>query len=236
MFGLILRFLWCLISRPGFSIHGADDFFFQLVDSRICWIRGVLGGGKTSLAFMLAAFLLKLNPDDYSFVASNIPHKFPAPALQNGVNHCLVVFDEAGVFMDSRDWASNPRDIYLALRKLSTVVLAPSKNPPDKRLQELIVELSYKLGNLAWFYRWEFRLGSVFRSGEFMVFQPTAIFGLYSTGAYPPDDQGILDLFSVSLDALRGYSSGWCSYSLSSDEDHTLYNSLHSSVSKKGRL
>lgn len=205
MFSLFLRALL----QPSFSVVGGEQFMAQLLDSRICWVRGVLGGGKTSLAFSLAAWLL--SDGGYKYIASNVPHKFPKPNFSFGVTDSVVVLDEGGVFLDSRNWQTNPRSFYMALRKLHTIVLVPSKNPPDKRLQELIVEPVARVG-WVWFYRWSFELGSISRAGEFAISHPSKIFGLYSTDDFSSDDAGLLALFDFSIEQLKNRSSDWLAY------------------------
>ena len=206
---LFLRALPYLISGQLHILDG-EYFISLLLNSRICWIRGILGGGKTSLAFILTAWLLK--NAGYKYVASNIQNVFPKPKKSNGVFDAVAIFDEGGAFMDSRDWQSNPRQLYIGLRKMRSIVLLPSKNPPDKRLQELIVEPTRHIGKRIWQYYWHYELGSVVRSGTFSVVNPQKIFSYYATAPLALDDAGMLELFDISIRKANAIAKQWIAY------------------------
>ena len=169
-FALVWSVLVCFVTKQGFSIHDADSFFFQLIDSRICHIRGVLGGGKTSLAFMLAIFLREMR-DEYPYVTTNIPCDtdiYPPPPISNGIDDCIAIINEAGQYIGNRTWETNTTKFAEALRKFHTIVLAPSKAPLDVRLSELWVQPVFKMGSLAWFYYWGYELGKDRRNSWFL--------------------------------------------------------------------
>lgn len=228
--GLVVNLLWCWVSNPGFSLHMADPFFFQLIDSRICHIRGVLGGGKTSLAFILVLALRHMD-DGFRYVASNVPcdiELFPPPPVSNGIEDTLVVLDEGGAYIGNRTWETNPTEFYQALRKLHTVVLCPSKAPLDVRLSELWVQQVFRIGNKAWFYYWGYQLGKDKKDGFFFVWEPSEIFGKYSTGIYSASADDILDLFRVSLEKLSLVASRWRSFTVVDDDDEGWYAKIKS--------
>lgn len=207
---LFLRAIPALLSGK-LRLLDAEYFLALLLDSRICWIRGMLGGGKTSLAFILAGWLLE--NAGYKFVASNIPNKFPRPSQYNGVDNCVTIFDEGGLFLDSRDWQSNPRQLYVGLRKFNACVLLPSKNPVDKRLQELIVQPVKRIGRFIWVYEWFYELGAVSRSGQFSVVNPFLVFDYFETKPLPLDDRGLLGLFDISIKRASQCVGDWLAYS-----------------------
>ena len=238
-FPLLWSLLWCFIRQPGFSIHMSDTFMLQLFDSRICHIRGVLGGGKTSLAFILTHYLRQMDKG-LQYVASNVPCDlalFPPPPLGNGIQDTVVILDEAGAYIGNRTWESNPTEFYQALRKLHTVVLCPSKSPLDVRLSELWVQRVFTVGDLCWFYLWGYNLGKDSKDGFFFVWKPSEIFGQYSTAIYSANADDILDLFRVSLERLARSALGWRSYRVTGEEDETWADLIvRSKEAKEARL
>jgi hypothetical protein len=179
----------------------AGEFLGMLSAFRILWISGRFGGGKTSLAAMLAAWLLANGKVES--VVSNLKLSFstlPVTPLYNAA----VVLDESWIYLDDRSSVTT----YAAfVRKFNHYLLLPSVWPPHNRFTFLSVQRvfnGYAVGLPMWFYRWQLGMRSVKEKGYFAVANPAAIFGHYDTEFVPVDDGGISDAIKTTGES-RGF-------------------------------
>lgn len=188
----------------------ADEFFYNLLAYRVLWIRGRLGGGKTLLAVAIADELLKRH--GFTGVIANFPHVLKPHNWRErmddgsvrGVRGAVVVWDEAGVFIDRRTFARNDRGVGAFLRKLNNVLLLPSVIPVDIRLSYFSVQREVRVSAFGerWRYRWMLALpGAQVESGTFWL-EPNRYFGTYDTQYVPSSDGGYMDLWRATITEL----------------------------------
>lgn len=189
------------IKRIGFA--GADEFLGMLHAFRICWLSGRFGGGKTSLAVILAAKLLADGKVDT--VVSNFSTSLSSDVPSaGGLYNSAIVLDESWIYLDDRSSVTT----YAAfVRKFNHYLILPSVWPPHNRFTFLSVQRvwnAYVVGLPAWVYRWQLGMKSVKEKGYFAVFNPSAVFGMYDTEYVPVDDGGISDAIKRTGE-LRGF-------------------------------
>lgn len=185
--------LYFLVFR-GCSLLYSDEIIGLTNSYRVIWIDGRYGGGKTSLAHMLAYELLKSGK--YKYLVSNVNSVWRdkrediKPDADKRLN-CVVILDEGGLFIDDPRKAQRFKT---ALRKLNVVVITPSVEPPSSRMKFITVqrELSFEFVGLpAYLYRWSLKKGMVTEKGRFAWWKPAGIFGIYDTSQNPMSDSGI---------------------------------------------
>ena len=178
----------------------ADAFLRMVANYRVVWLSGRFGGGKTSLAVWLAAWLVK---NSYARqLVSNIPiigrsHPPPVP-----VNNSVILLDESWMYVDS--W-TDVKAYAAFLRKANLYLLLPSVWPPHHRLRMLEchrVFNGFVLGLPFWVYRWSLSMASIAEKGYFMLWNPQRCFNLYDTEYIPRDDGGIMFAISSSIGEL----------------------------------
>lgn len=180
---------------------GAALFFELLLQYRVLWARGRVGSGKTLLCAAITDYLIN-KTGDFRAVVCNIPHRFPIP--RDGTLFDTVCFlDEAHLFIDSRTFASNPKEYGGLARKVRSVWLFPSVYPIDSRLRALWVERTWRLGNWLWAYEGAVDLGYAQEMFRFKLWKPSKFFGLYDTAAIPFDDGGLSLLWTRTSDVLK---------------------------------
>lgn len=178
---------------------GAHDFLELLANFRVLWIQGRPGGGKTSLSIWLAQWLVEARYSEQ--VVSNFPlsgglsgEELPVP-----FSNCALIFDEAGLFMDT--WRLSK--MYLAYtRKLNHFLLMPSFLPPHTKLCFFTawrVQAYDKIKLPLWVYRWRLRMSGVREEGRFYLWHPDRVFGLYDTRYMAADDGGIMDAVTAEI-------------------------------------
>lgn len=180
---------------------GAGEFLGMLSAFRICWISGRFGGGKTSLAFMLAAWLLANKKVDR--VVSNFDMTISTKAVTPLYN-AAIVLDESWIYLDDR---SSVTEYAAFVRKFNHYLLLPSVWPPHNRFTFLSVQRvfnAYIVGIPAWVYRWQLGMRSVKEKGYFGILNPSAVFGHYDTEFVPVDDGGISDAIRATGES-RGF-------------------------------
>ena len=191
-------------------LAGADEFLYNLLAYRVCWIRGRLGGGKTLLAVAIAQELMRRG---YARgVISNFPTCLPSHDWRRqlddgtaaGVRGSVVIFDEAGLFLDRRSFMKNDRAVGALLRKLDCVLLLPSVTPPDSRLSYFSVQrVVANAVTGTWTYRWALAIpGAPPEVGEFRLTTPQRLFGTYDTRYIPVDDGGYARLWRATVSSL----------------------------------
>jgi len=181
---------------------GADEFLNMLLAFRIVWLSGRFGGGKTSLAFMLSAWLLANGKVDT--VVGNLEGSIISPVTVPLYN-ASIILDESWIYIDDR---SSVTEYAAFVRKFNHYLLLPSVWPPHNRFTFLSVQRvfnAYTVGIPAWVYRWQLGMRSVKEKGYFSIFNPSAIFGHYDTEFVPSGDGGISDAIGETSKS-RGYT------------------------------
>lgn len=168
----------------------ADEFLYFLRNYRAVWIQGRLGGGKTSLAVILAGYLK--TKGEVQRVHANFPCSFsekPGNLLYNAAN----IVDETHTFISSRKGVDTYNQF---LRKLGIVLLMPSVLPPHYLLTKFSVQRlfnGYFAGLPVWIYKWILSYRNIQEKGNFAIWEPHHIFPFYDTRQIPFSDGGIAD-------------------------------------------
>lgn len=172
---------------------GGQIFWDTFVSFRVCWQRGRFGGGKTSLAVMMAARLLA--EGRVNTAVSNIPLTFAVRPVAP-LDHSAILLDESWVYLETR------KDVYdyaAFVRKFEHYLLLPSVFPVHNRLSFFFVQRvfnAYTIGLPLWWYRWGLRDKDVKEYGYFGIWNPSCIFGHYPTKFVAGDDGGISEVIA----------------------------------------
>ncbi|MEA4910184.1 MAG: hypothetical protein VB089_21360 [Anaerolineaceae bacterium] len=120
-----------------------------------------------------------------------------------GLMDTVVVLDEAGLFLKS---SQDAEEYQAALRKMNVVILLPSVQPPTSRLKFLTVYRAFNLETLGipgWLYKYHLKVGYEHESDWFLWWNPSEIYGIYSTEDFPSDDEGIGTWIAGQKDELQ---------------------------------
>ncbi len=180
---------------------GANEFDLILRGLRILWLGGRLRGGKTSLAFFLAARFRSAGVSDV--IVSNIPSPLCDPP-EHPLSRASIVLDEAWRFV--RGWR-NVLAFAAFLGKRDCYLFLPSVWPPHRLMRQFYVFRVlnlYRLGLPVWVYKWELRMGFIRERGRFFWIRPHLTFGLFDTGFEPDDDGGIAAALGFGDDLRSG--------------------------------
>jgi hypothetical protein len=113
-----------------------------------------------------------------------------------GMANTAIVFDEAWILLDARDWQRNVgRTIGAYLRKFNLFLLLPSVFSVDARFRRFSVQRVLNMrafGVPCWVYKWSLSQGKIDENGLFALWRPSGMFGRYDNLAAPADDGGIL--------------------------------------------
>lgn len=173
-----------------------DEFVNSISKIRTLYISGFLGGGKTMLAFFLAAYAEANGWTDRT--VSNIPSPISVTAEDiPDIRGSGVILDEAWQFLSARSEAVS---YGAALRKLGVLLLMPSVFPPSAVLSAFSAQRflnGYIFGIPVWGYKYYLNYKSFKDKGTFWLVNPHLMAGWYDTEAYPAEDYGI----SAGLDA-----------------------------------
>ena len=186
-------------SRQKLTFIMADEFFAMLAVYRALWIKGRFGGGKTSLAVILGAWLL--NSETVSQVVSNFP-----TVLSTHVEGADLLYDAAIIIDETHAFIGGRKDVdkYAAyLRKTNYYLLMPSVMPPHIKLCFFSVQRvfnGYRYGLPIWVYKWFLRVGATKEQGNFAILNPAFAFGTYPTRFVPFDDGGIGGAIGRTMD------------------------------------
>ncbi|MBM3128197.1 MAG: hypothetical protein FJ009_06100 [Chloroflexi bacterium] len=184
------------ITYPKPTFWNAENFLEALLAYRLVWLKGRLGGGKTSLAFGLAKWLYETKGKDGHRLVDGVFTNVPSdPDFIPRLDHCYracVILDEGWAHgADSRDSGFRYSGYGAYARKLDCFWLQASKNEIDKRMTDVIAK---RRGDLwmfkAWLYTWTDGEAS---EGWFLWRRYTEVFGRYLTKFIPADDGGILE-------------------------------------------
>lgn len=160
---------------------GADEFLWIVRAYRVVWIKGRVGGFKTSIAMRIGAELLKGGKyrlvTNTACVWADDYHELHLG--DDKMLHELVILDEGGSDFQSRRDVEN---VVKYPRKMDVLLLIPSFWPPHRsaRLVTLRVVRSWRaFGIPILVYEWEVREADA--KGKFVWLNPAEIFGVYST-------------------------------------------------------
>jgi len=181
--------------------------FLDCVQSfRVCWSRGRLRGGKTSVCFRVAYDLLSSGKAKY--LVSNIPNVWNTRARDLVLSDdytldAVVVLDEGGLILQS---VKDAFAYLAALGKLNVYLLIPSMIRPNSKVCFLDVQRLINwvkiLGVPAWTYQYTLRDYGQSDKGAFTWLNPWEIYGVYSSKSYPLSDGGFRDVLGQSVKKL----------------------------------
>jgi hypothetical protein len=161
----------------GFLLGG--EFLDMFSSWRVLWLRGRFGGGKTSLAFILATWVW------WQGLVDNIYSNIRSPLCgvpQLPLHSAALVLDEAWQILTS---AKAVEDYAAFVRHLNLYLLLPSVYPPHPRLRFLSAQRVFDArfcGIPLWVYRWSLGSGAVREHGYFAFWNPAAIYPYYAQG------------------------------------------------------
>lgn len=178
----------------------ADDFLNALLVFRALWIQGRYGGGKTSLAIILSAWLL--NEGHVNRVTTNIDTVLDNPVKNDLelIYDAALLIDETNVFIGDRQSATHYANF---LRKTNWYLLMPSVMPPHVKLCTFAVQRVFNgmvYGIPIWVYKWTLNQRNQKEKGFFAIWQPDAAFGSYNTLAVPINDGGIAEAIDRTIE------------------------------------
>jgi len=130
-----------------------------------------------------------------------------------GMANVAIVFDEAWILLDARDWQRNVgRTIGAYLRKFNLYLLLPSVFAVDARFRRFSVQRVLNMrsfGLPGWVYKWSLEQGKISEDGLFGLWRPSDMFGRYDNLAAPADDGGILAAMQNTVpDVVRSGADG----------------------------
>lgn len=182
-----------------------NDFLRLVRQIRYCWICGRYGGGKTTLALMLADMLVK--GGHVKYVVSNTPLMVDAPMQSTfdersltEIQDAVIVLDEAGVFLEDGN-KRMLRQWFAYLRHRNQIILMPSVMPVVRYASMLRCQRMFnglQMGVPVWIYRWELRLLAAADKGYFGWWNPAQVFGLFDTEYDPTGEWFIYDFGNVA--------------------------------------
>ncbi|HZQ09758.1 MAG TPA: hypothetical protein VFD70_24490 [Anaerolineae bacterium] len=173
----------------------ADEFLYLFARLRLASAVGVMGSGKTSLAFALAHHFLE--HEVVLGVWANIPHTLPT---RYHLKHTFFILDEAAEHADARNSQKEWTGYGSYLRKLKSFLFTASVNEVDKRIKQIRVQrvMSFDLlGHLAWIY--QYQLYDDKTKGWFVWLHPDEYWGVFDTEIIPSADAGM----GVAFNSIR---------------------------------
>jgi len=130
------------------------------------------------------------------------PEPPDAAGWRPGLANVAIVFDEAWILLDAREWKSQiGRTIGAYLRKYNLYLILPSVFPVDVRFRQFYVQRVLNLavfGVPAWIYKWRLECGLIDDGGAFAMLRPSSLYGTYDHLATPSDDAGITDAMAMT--------------------------------------
>ena len=156
-----------------------------ITNYRLVWIGGRFSGGKTSLAFAIAAYY-----GDFGYriitncqsVWADDPQKVKLLEQGNDAGHlkAVILLDEGGIEFETNKQVS---EISAYAAKMDMIFLVPSFNPPARKFQVLSIQPVWNLkpvGIPYIHYKWTVQLGSFKEEGSFGWWFPQEVFVVYS--------------------------------------------------------
>lgn len=173
-----------------------------ILDKRIVYIGGRVGGGKTSLSFRMAYDLMQSG--QFRYLLSNLKSVWTDDIEDVTMREyegvlkldAVIILDEAGEFIDTKAKAKKWKSY---LRKMNVVMFLPSEEPPAASMRTLSIERiwdGYSIGLPLWYYKTFYNTSHVKEGMAFSWLFPSEIFGVYDTDGYPADEaERILEAF-----------------------------------------
>jgi len=175
-------------------------FIHTVRNFRLCWIGGRYGGGKTSFALRLAIEFLERGwaKTAYGNFPSVVFDPLPSDRI---IQDCVIVLDEAGVFMTEK-----LLDKSIAfLRKRNVTLFMSSVLAPPTRGRTLEIQRTFnfqQLGLPVWSYVINLRYMNQREKYTCHWYNPSEIYGLYDTSHVAVDDGGIIDALDKSVQSM----------------------------------
>lgn len=199
------------------GLVGATNLVYMANQFRVIWIMGRYGGGKTSLAYLLADALFKTGK--YRYLLSNSRSVWtdnPENVVLRDDKHvdAVVLLDEGGLFLRT---GADADAFLLGLRKLNITLVIPSVLQPASKVKFLQVQRIMTMqpyGIPAWLYEYRLNYGSQNEKSKFWVWKPDCIWGIYDTFDYPDDDKYLSDWLDYWISQAQdaGDSAGWAKW------------------------
>lgn len=127
--------------------YGADDFLARFTSTRLVYLAGKVGSGKTSFGVALSHLLHTTGLVDATI--SNVPIRWASPMRWAPGRRFCILIDELGVFYDARTIQGSGNQFRKVLlgfpRKIDSYVVVSSRIVPDKSFRALSVQRDYKL-------------------------------------------------------------------------------------------
>lgn len=180
-----------------YGLIGWKPFYKHLKNTRLLWLAGQKGTGKSLLSVALSYRLLQERR--VLKAAFNFPVSFgKSPSMR----WCVSTIDEGGLAFDNRiSYKDKELSSLLArstalLRKRGSYMFVPSVNPPDKRLRDGLRLWRVRGTKYLWIYYWELgpedqqerRAGINYFEGRLFFVNPPAFYGVYDTYFEPEDN------------------------------------------------
>jgi hypothetical protein len=184
-------------------IIGADNVIPLLESYRLCWISGRFGAHKTALAFKIAQEYLNRGYRLITNIGSVWKDELQEVQNRDHKLHAVVILDEGGLtFKSSRQIEM----IASYARKMDAIYIIPSFWPPTRRAQVFCIQALFNLiatGLPLVVYRWHINLGAFHDSGFFLWWQPSEVYGVYSTQDPGDSAEQIIRFIGQATDQYR---------------------------------
>jgi len=171
---------------------------------RLIWISGKFGGHKTALAFRLAEDYLKKG---YRLITNNktvwADNMNEIDLNENNQLHAVLLLDEGGLYFKS---TKQIELIAAYARKMDCIYIIPSIFPPAKIAQIVNIQpvVSLKSTGLPIIlYKWTIRIGQYKDNGWFIWWNPSEIYGIYSTNDPGSEPDIIVDYLIEKTEQYR---------------------------------
>lgn len=192
------------------GLVNATPFLAAVEHYRCVHVDGRFGGGKTSLGFAIADYLLSKRGFRYLLTNcrtpwADLPESVVFRKDEDGYPRyadCVVLLDEGGSFLRFREDAE---DYLKFLRKMNIVILIPSFDEPTRKLRLIVCQRVVTLESVglpAWVYVWMVRHGRQNQKATFIYLFPSEIYGVYHSGSMPIDDNGVSEWLQAQSDRL----------------------------------
>lgn len=178
----------------------ADGFFAALEHTRLLYIMGGQGAGKTLLTMAVGLNLFQNRLVEH--FCYNFPCSLPYSEPTDG-KRTYYIFDEAGRFFDARfafkekERTELLMESMFSLRKRGSYLAFPSFLDVDAKIRRSSVRVwsTFKRKSVIW-YNWEIGdndkdsvQSGAFKGGMFFLLNPAAFYGSYDTWYIPSSVQ-----------------------------------------------
>jgi hypothetical protein len=166
------------------GLINAGTFLATVQNYRLLWISGKFGGGKTSLAFYMAGKTWLSR--GYRLITNSRcvwADKFEDINFLDEFGHlkAVVVLDEGGLEFKA---SKQVEEIAAYARKMDCIYIIPSFWPPVKAAQVVTCQPVFGFASIGFpltVYKWKVELGGFKDGGTFYWYNPSEIWGVYSS-------------------------------------------------------